>query len=433
MLSLSRGIIPGLPDHVTQRGVRRRDVFFSDEDRLRHPGEISDGPRDLGGEAMKKALVPARILTAAVLATGAAARAADFCKGPYLEFPVDNGGSEMTVFWQANGEARTSKVEWGETAKYGKTSGDLKPLKIVNIPKYIARAPLYRHVIKGLKPATLYHYCVTLDGKKARGSFRTAPKTTATKVTFYAYGDTRTNPADHNKVTGAILADIRKKPDRRHTLLLNAGDIAGNNSEGRYHENHFNRGQKNNLELMAMMPYSGCGGNKEVKTKWGDGFRNYYPRMARGNVGFDYGPVHISSPWREKPKGWMMKDLAASRKPWKVIIHHYPVFTDGSKRGGSGDRKYADMLAKNNINVHIAAHSHVYARAVVSGVTFITTGGGGAPRHRLGKKNKGVVKSASELHFVRFDIDGDVMTITAIKHDGSIIDTAKITKGSTRR
>ena len=36
MPRLSRVVIPGLPHHVTQRGAQRRDVFFSDEDRLRY-------------------------------------------------------------------------------------------------------------------------------------------------------------------------------------------------------------------------------------------------------------------------------------------------------------------------------------------------------------------------------------------------------------
>lgn len=36
MPRLARVVIPGLPHHVTQRGVQRRDVFSSDEDRLRY-------------------------------------------------------------------------------------------------------------------------------------------------------------------------------------------------------------------------------------------------------------------------------------------------------------------------------------------------------------------------------------------------------------
>ena len=36
MPRMARTIIPDIPYHVTQRGNRRQDVFFSDEDRVRY-------------------------------------------------------------------------------------------------------------------------------------------------------------------------------------------------------------------------------------------------------------------------------------------------------------------------------------------------------------------------------------------------------------
>ncbi|MBM4020396.1 MAG: transposase, partial [Planctomycetes bacterium] len=36
MPRMARIVIPDLPHHVTQRGNRREDVFFSDEDRRRY-------------------------------------------------------------------------------------------------------------------------------------------------------------------------------------------------------------------------------------------------------------------------------------------------------------------------------------------------------------------------------------------------------------
>jgi len=36
MPRLARLVVPGLPHHITQRGTRREDVFFSDEDRLQY-------------------------------------------------------------------------------------------------------------------------------------------------------------------------------------------------------------------------------------------------------------------------------------------------------------------------------------------------------------------------------------------------------------
>ncbi len=34
MSRIARVVVPGIPHHVTQRGVRRVDVFFSDKDRI---------------------------------------------------------------------------------------------------------------------------------------------------------------------------------------------------------------------------------------------------------------------------------------------------------------------------------------------------------------------------------------------------------------
>lgn len=34
MAKLARVILPGYPHHITQRGIRRQDVFFKDEDYL---------------------------------------------------------------------------------------------------------------------------------------------------------------------------------------------------------------------------------------------------------------------------------------------------------------------------------------------------------------------------------------------------------------
>jgi putative transposase len=48
MPRLARVVIPGLPHHVTQRGVQRRDVFFSDEDRLRYLEYVREAAERFG-------------------------------------------------------------------------------------------------------------------------------------------------------------------------------------------------------------------------------------------------------------------------------------------------------------------------------------------------------------------------------------------------
>lgn len=85
---------------------------------------------------------------------------------------------------------------------------------------------------------------------------------------------------------------------------------------------------------------------------------------------------------------------------------------------------------KYKYDVLLAGHSHVYSRAVKDGVTHITTGGGGAPLHGISERSPSVVKAESVRHFVRFDVDGGIMTITAIRADGTIIETVRLKKGA---
>ena len=42
MARLARIVVPGLPHHITQRGVRRMDVFFSDDDRTEYLKQLAD-------------------------------------------------------------------------------------------------------------------------------------------------------------------------------------------------------------------------------------------------------------------------------------------------------------------------------------------------------------------------------------------------------
>jgi putative transposase len=42
MARIARVVIPDLPHHITQRGVRRMDVFFSDEDRMEYLKHLSE-------------------------------------------------------------------------------------------------------------------------------------------------------------------------------------------------------------------------------------------------------------------------------------------------------------------------------------------------------------------------------------------------------
>ena len=48
-----RVVVPGVPHHVTQHGVRRGDVFFGDEDDALYLSLLSEFCRKVGTEVFK--------------------------------------------------------------------------------------------------------------------------------------------------------------------------------------------------------------------------------------------------------------------------------------------------------------------------------------------------------------------------------------------
>lgn len=58
MARLPRVVAPGLPHHVTQRGNRRQQTFFKDEDYAEYRGLLADSCRSCGTQVLSYCLMP---------------------------------------------------------------------------------------------------------------------------------------------------------------------------------------------------------------------------------------------------------------------------------------------------------------------------------------------------------------------------------------
>jgi hypothetical protein len=75
-----------------------------------------------------------------------------------------------------------------------------------------------------------------------------------------------------------------------------------------------------------------------------------------------------------------------------------------------------------------AGHVHAYSRALVNGVQHITTGGGGAPLYDVNSDSPNIVIAKKIYHYCKVEIDGNVLTFTAVEPDGTVIDTFTMNK-----
>ena len=359
------------------------------------------------------------------------ADAAILQKGPYLIYPDTN--TEMTVLWQTDTTPGTSMLEWGPTTAYGESSDLLTESGSGNYEHQ------FSYTITELDTAVEYYYRITVDSEVSSGSFVTAPSDGAKTVTFYGYGDTRTYPADHDSVVAQLLIEVDADPVHRQTMMLHSADwVSNGENESDWTDEYFNRLYLNALEFMSRMPVMGGLGNHEDP---GVLLRKYWPYDYQDVTGcyysFDYGPAHIvvvdqyvSFAPGSTQYIWLENDLASTQKLWKFVILHEPAWSaaGGHSNDSATQQDLCPLFEQYEVAVVHAGHNHYYARCVVNGVQHITAGGGGAPLRTPDPEQPNVVTTDESLHFIKYKISGPRLSVSAIRSDGSIIESFEVVK-----
>jgi len=345
-----------------------------------------------------------------------------FIKEPYLLYSGEK--TEMLIVWQMD-STRSCRVEWGTDTTY--TEGTATTDEYGN-------DHLHKIIISGLNPDTKYFYRVSIDRMSSKkGSFKTGVPDSATDISFYAYGDTRTNPGTHNLVAEKIVEEVAQHPETQ-TFIISTGDfVANGDSERDWQEQFFDADYEYIRQMMSKLPYVAAIGNHEGQ---GQLFKKYFPYpmfvSSRYYYSFDYGPAHFTviDQFTSYDEGslqyvWLVNDLATSDKHWKFILLHEPGWTAGGGHSNNGKvQQLVQPLCETfGVQFVLAGHNHYYAHAVVNGVNHITTGGGGAPLYTPNPSHDSIVIVSKTNHYCRIDIDGDTLTFTATDKDGKLIES----------
>ncbi len=397
---------------------------------------------------MKKTI----LFTIASLCITSALLSQSFRKDPYLLYPNDN--TEMTVLWQLDATA-ASQISWGTTQSYGNT---------LTVNEY-GTDHQFKETLTGLTPATKYYYKVS-SGKgqgftrsKAltfTATFKTAPIASAKNLTFYIYGDTRAHPEVQNNVTGRILTEINNDAASQTFCLITGDCVTHGREENDWQSQFFNTAYANNGTLKSMVPYLLARGNHEnYDANYNSGnatiFYKYWPyTFANGSTNgddmyysFDYGPVHIAvvdqydngtydpAKLSTTQRSWLENDLASSNKRWKFILLHEPgwsaKYTSLSREHGNNtdvQQNIQPLCIQYGVQAVFGGHNHYYAHCLVEGVHHFTLGGGGAPLYTPSHTSGGVIVYAEKTyHFMKVKIENNTATLTAIRPDGSVVET----------
>ncbi|MBA3886479.1 MAG: metallophosphoesterase [Acidobacteria bacterium] len=317
----------------------------------------------------------------------------------------------------------------------------------------------YQHeaTLQGLKASTTYTYEVRVGGMTVTGgsgSLSTAPPAGTGTTRFIAFGDSGTGSTEQRSLATLMRADT-------FDLSLHTGDVvygnAGGTSDGSRHTLNawFFGIYRDWLRSKPMFPSLGNHDSRQSTSHGAaylsafvlptNGASASYPDHAERYYSFDYGPVHfvaldteraLQEPARRSEQlAWLAADLASTTQPWKVVYFHRSPYSAGLHHGSdlAVRQAFAPLFEQHGVHLVLSAHDHLYERSLPwretlpghRGVTYIVTGGGGAPVYPAGMA-EWTAFSASTHHYVRAAADACTLSIEAVGLSGKVFDSGRL-------
>ncbi len=272
-------------------------------------------------------------------------------------------------------------------------------------------------------------------------SFPTPEKNGKQDLHFVCFGDSRTNVKDWTKVAAAV-----EKAKPQFTVFVGDMITDGRNDSG-WDSEWFGPAK----DLLRTVPTMAIFGNHEHNASILD--QLFYAPGSDGKarnwaqqigsvlfVGIDGGQDWSQGGDNAK---WLDKTLGDSKAKFIIIASHYPIYTSGGHGALGEDGKLKEkavrqgqevilpILNKHKVSLFIAGHDHVYERSELpGGLPSLILGGAGAPLYNKGKdaakQNPYSKVFESVLHYGLLEVKGDTMSYTAVKLDGTKIDSLEI-------
>jgi hypothetical protein len=363
-----------------------------------------------------------------------------FTKGPCVQGVTSNSA---TILWQTD-VAAGSEVRYGAGAPdFGDPClprEDTTPAQAGVSPAetLAARDPavvtLHRVVLTGLEPGVVYAYRATSGSTSQAGAFRTAPGPNQ-PFRFVVYGDTRTNADVHRQVAVAIA-------DCGPGIVFHTGDLVGAGGDYGLWDTEFFEPAGG---LMRSVPVVPVLGNHEYGGAGPPWFFYFFDRplkegwfaMTYGNarmIGLD---TNVDYAAGSRQHDWLVQELqsaAYGAAAWRIVIFHHPPFT--GTVGHSDDialqNQLVPLFERYGVDVVFAGHSHAYERYLHEGISYLVTGGGGAPLYELTPGVAAPIRQfgLSVHHYCVVDVDpwAGTLRISAVDLTGQIFDAVTLSK-----
>lgn len=350
----------------------------------------------------------------------ASAREHGFRKGPYLQNVSERS---VTIMWQSD------QAEAGQVRLLDKSG--------THVVRTIASEAdeIHEVVIDKLEPGHRYRYQVESEGETEGGEFATAPEADA-PFSFVVFGDTREYESAHLRVVERVRREV---PD----FILATGDMVNKGASEEQWQTFFEV-ERDLLRENVMYPSLG-NHDRQGAGRTADSYRKYfslpenspdperYYAFTYGNSRFLILDSNAYAFALTDQTAWIEQQLQEANLDPKIehifVSMHHPPFSI-SLHGGRTELRdaWTPLYEKYGVTAVFSGHDHCYERAEHNGIHYFVAGGGGAPLYPRARKPSKIDLEAVKYfertnHYLRVMVTGDLIEVTAIRADGSIMET----------
>lgn len=332
---------------------------------------------------MRRRSLLAICLLACFCNLSSAEQESSFLTKPYLQNPASDG---VTIMWHTTGPAY-GWVEYGETEELGKKA-DLVIDGLRNANTTIHKVPL-----RGLEPASTYHYRVCVKPILEFGAYKVRFSDVA-RSDVYTF---TTFPRNGSEITCVILNDLHNNRNQTFSSLRNAlpdysefdfsvfnGDcLSDTKTKGAALESlaRYNEGVSAHSR-----PALYIRGNHEIRGAFARGLKTIfdYPEgefffaMTAGPARFifldagedktdkhpAYSGLNDFVGYREKQREWLKNEIgtgAFQEAKYRILIHHMPLTRRPDRRfDNDAQSLWSPVLDGAPIDLAVCGHTHRY-------------------------------------------------------------------------
>jgi predicted phosphodiesterase len=243
----------------------------------------------------------------------------------------------------------------------------------------------------------------------------------AKSLRFVVYGDTRTDDTAHHRV---VTAAVSRKP----SFILQTGDLVEDSGIAQQWNTFDNTIQPIRNNHIAYYPAKGnhdaTGSRffKEILDPVQAGYdgKNYYRFDVQGLcfIALDTESLYDGPENKKAQKQfeWLEAQLkqASTAKLFIIPFFHRALYSVGRHRNEKPSLRdwLHPLFVRYGVRLVFQGHDHLYYRTKKDGITYVVTGGGGAPLYEIEQELQPDEKGKSAHHFCAVELSsGDIHVI----------------------